>query len=212
VAGWLCCSVLQCMLQYVAVYVVVCCSVLILMFILSAQTGGTATLWISAAHCNTLQQSTAQLRNILQHTDCNTLHHTATHCNTLIATHCNALQRTATHCNRPTLFILGVQKGGTTSLADCLFQHPSLCRNSGVFALQHTLQHTATHCNTLQHTATQCNTLQHTRLNPPITSAPVCSRVFVSACLWVNGVCLWGFMCVAACCSMLHRVAQGVCL
>ena len=29
-------------------------------------------------------------------------------------------------------------------------------------ALQHTLQHTATHCNTLQHTATHCNTLQHT--------------------------------------------------
>jgi len=30
---------------------------------------------------------------------CNTLQHTATHCNTLHATHCNALQRTATHCN-----------------------------------------------------------------------------------------------------------------
>jgi len=28
--------------------------------------------------------------------------------------------------------------------------------------LQHTLQHTATHCNTLLHTATHCNTLQHT--------------------------------------------------
>ena len=28
--------------------------------------------------------------------------------------------------------------------------------------LQHTMQHTATHCNTLQHTATHCNTLQHT--------------------------------------------------
>ena len=28
--------------------------------------------------------------------------------------------------------------------------------------LQHTLQHTATHCNTLQHIALSCNTLQHT--------------------------------------------------
>ena len=28
--------------------------------------------------------------------------------------------------------------------------------------LQHTLQHTAAHCNTLQHTATHYNTLQHT--------------------------------------------------
>jgi len=28
--------------------------------------------------------------------------------------------------------------------------------------MQHTLQHTATHCNILQHTATRCNTLQRT--------------------------------------------------
>jgi len=34
-------------------------------------------------------------------THCNTLQHTATHCNTLqhSATHCNTLQHTATHCN-----------------------------------------------------------------------------------------------------------------
>ena len=31
--------------------------------------------------------------------------------------------------------------------------------------LQHTLQHTAAHCNALQHTATHCNTLQHTAAN-----------------------------------------------
>ena len=76
-----------------------------------------------------------------QHTDCNTLQHTVTHCNIRIyiemwvpqrilavmnqhaASHCNTQHHTATHCN--------------------------------------TLQHTATHCNTLQHTATHCNTLQH---------------------------------------------------
>jgi len=33
--------------------------------------------------------------------------------------------------------------------------------NSLQHAATHTLQHTATHCNTLQHTATHCNTLQH---------------------------------------------------
>jgi len=72
----------------------------------------------------------------------NTLHCTATHCNTLQYaemlcntsrrgqgshsrySHCNTLQHTATHCS--------------------------------------TLQHTATHCNTLQHSATHCNTVQHT--------------------------------------------------
>ena len=85
---------------------------------------------------------------------CNTLQHTATHCNTLVltcalfqigntlqhtTTHCNTMQHTATHCNT--------------------WQHTP------------TLQHIATHCNTLQytaeilqHTATHCTslgTLQH---------------------------------------------------
>jgi len=69
---------------------------------------------------------------------CNTLQHTATHCNTLqlearhTAPHCNTLQHTATHCN----------------------------------ALQLEARHTAPHRNTLQHTATHCNlrrdTLHHT--------------------------------------------------
>ena len=41
---------------------------------------------------------------ISQSCPCNTLQHTATHCNTLqytehTATHCNTLQHTATHCN-----------------------------------------------------------------------------------------------------------------
>ena len=80
------------------------------------------TLQHTAIHCNT-QQHTATHSNTLQHTAthctahikstsakrarhkrrvtrCNTLQHTATHCNTLqhIATHCNILQHTATHC------------------------------------------------------------------------------------------------------------------
>ena len=86
---------------------------------------------------------------------CNTLQHTATHCNkrlsllvrsagpTLVgnkcalyhsATHCNTLQHTAAHCSR-------------------LQQTAAHCN---------TLQHTAAHCSTLQHTTAHCSTLQHT--------------------------------------------------
>jgi len=78
------------------------------------------TLHHTASHCNSMQRTAT-----LQHTEThwNTLQHSATHCNTLqdTARHCNTLQLTATHCN--------------------------------------TLQHTATHCNTLRHTATHtsCN-------------------------------------------------------
>jgi len=69
--------------------------------------------------------------HILHRTDWITVHHVATHCNTLqhIVPNCSTLQQTATHQSPAT--------------------HCS------------TLQHTATHCNTLQHTTTQCNTLHH---------------------------------------------------
>ena len=99
---------------------------------------------------------------------CNTLQHTATHCNNQgrilkvrhscasnsppdsdevhilqhAATHCNTLQHTATHCST--------------------LQHTATHCN--------TLQHTATHCNTLQHATTHCNTLQHTATHCPILS------------------------------------------
>jgi len=42
--------------------------------------------------------------------------------------------------------------------------------------LQHTLQHTATHCNTLQHNATHCNTLQQTATHYG-TLAPHCTTL-----------------------------------
>jgi len=74
---------------------------------------------------------------------CDTLQHTATHCNTLqhaATTHCNTLQHAATHHN--------VLPFVETSATQC-----------------NTLQYTATHRNTLQHTATRCNTLQHTAPN-----------------------------------------------
>jgi len=52
-----------------------------------------------ATHCNTLQHTATHCESVLQHTatHCNTLQHTATHCNTLqhTATHYNTLQQTA---------------------------------------------------------------------------------------------------------------------
>ena len=72
-------------------------------------------------------------------THCNTLQHTATHCNTSdgrgilgypqvsLCTHCNTLQHTATHCNTPD--------------GRSILRYPQVTL--------HTLQHTATHCNTL---------------------------------------------------------------
>jgi len=71
---------------------------------------------------------------------CNTLQHTATHCNA--ATHCYTLQRTVIHCNR---LPKRTAPEASMSLFDC-----------------QVLRHTATHCNTLPHTATHCHTLQHT--------------------------------------------------
>ena len=55
----------------------------------------------------------------------------------------------------------GLSKGGPeTAVDDCMLDVVScVCRCN---TLQHTLRHTAIHCNTLQHTAMHCNTLQHT--------------------------------------------------
>ena len=99
---------------------------------------------------------------------CNTLEHTALHCDMLRhnttrsrkdetrnghwnasryserSSHCNALQHTATHCNA-LQHTLNLQAHRNASW------NPE--RSSQLF--------TATHCNTLQHTATHCNTLQH---------------------------------------------------
>ena len=118
---------------------------------------------------------------------CNTLQHTATHCNTIrdSATHpctdcCNTLQHTATHCNtmqhnapqcetqRHTHALVAETHCNTLQHMHTCVQVPELeawndedtatVSNTPI----HLLQHTATHCNTLQHTATYCNTPQHT--------------------------------------------------
>jgi len=79
-------------------------------------------------------------------THCNTLQHTATHCNKL---QCNKLQRTATHC----ITLNADHVDGARSL-NCSANPDSL-----------TLQHTTTRCNTLQHAATRCTTLQHSAIH-----------------------------------------------
>jgi len=96
-----------------------------------------------------------------EHSNCNTLHLTASHCiilqhiahcNTLQHTTTNTLQHTVTHCN-----ILS----HTATLHHTSTQYVFLRLRLGAAhhtAIHCTLQHIA-HCNTLQHTAT--NTLQH---------------------------------------------------
>jgi len=108
---------------------------------------------------------------------CNTLQHTATHCN------CNTLQHTATHCN--TLHHAAPHRA-------LLLCHYSVCANLisrhsryTFLAATHcnTLQHTATRCNTMQHTATHCNTLQHdaTHCNTLHHTAPHCTTLHHTA-------------------------------
>jgi len=95
---------------------------------------------------------------------CNTLQHTATHCNyhdtnalqqRPLKAHIFKSQHTATHCNT-------LQH--TATLRNTL-QHTATAKTLHCSTLQHMLQHTATHCNTLQHTATT-TTLMHCSRGP----------------------------------------------
>ena len=114
---------------------------------------------------------------------CNTLQHSTILGGTLqhTATHCNTLQHTATHCNT-------LQHAATHN--NTLQYSAARCPSNE--SRLNTLQHAATRCNTLQHNATRCNTLQHaaTRFSSEETGR------HVTKCL-----------CVAACCSVLQRVA-----
>jgi len=105
--------------------------------ILLQQTATHCTLHHIATHCNTLQRTA---------THCNTMQRNATHCNTLhhTASHCNTLQHTATHCN--TLH----------NTADHFYYVcPRVNPWRVVVSFCNTLQCTATHCITLTH----CNTI-----------------------------------------------------
>jgi len=71
----------------------------------------------------------------------------------LSATCCNTLQHTATHCNRLQLTRVMISEVHGAMLCPL---HVAICCN--------TMQRTATHCNTLQHAAKHCNPLQLTRV------------------------------------------------
>jgi len=117
-----CCSVLQC--------VAVCCSVL--------QYG---------AVCCSVSQCVAvmlPLRNLRQSRNGSHSQNTATLCNTL--------QHTATHCNNHDTHNNSFVRIWDLFTKAILHSELSSCS---------TLQHTATHCNTLQHNAQHCTTLHH---------------------------------------------------
>ena len=160
----MCCSVLQ--------RVAVCCSVLqcfsnvFACVIISRYEFVSFTVFLSWSRLH-----------VTNATPCNTLQHTATHCNIRVreyrsaavmesftchesnklqqaASRCNTLQHTATHYTT-------LQHTAT----HCNTLQPTKSHDlvsSNDHTRTHIAQHTASHCNTLQHTATHCNTLQHT--------------------------------------------------
>jgi len=100
-----------------------------------------------SSSCKGLQKLHSDLQNMLasvevKRSEESVCTHTAAHCNAL--QRCSTLQHTAAYCNRTCslLLKLDVQKNR------CV----------------HTLQHTATHCNTLQRTAAHYNLLQQNML------------------------------------------------
>ena len=113
-------------------------------------------------------------------TCCNTLQHTATHCNThALACHpssflkeirltlyhtapqCNTLQHAATHCNTHALM-----SPSSFSRGGCLTLHLPAPHCT-------TLHHTAPHCNTLQHASTHCNTHALSHLSQVFSRGPI---------------------------------------
>jgi len=113
-------------------------------------------VYFTTTHCDTLQHTAthcnAPAHHLQQRVVCsafdstyNTLQHTATHCNTL--------QHAAAHCNT----LQHTPKHSKTLQHTC---YRAWCavhvttRDLGVAMMYNTMQHTATHCNTLQHTAT----------------------------------------------------------
>jgi len=178
----------------------------------------------TAAHCNALQhtaahtgssqgntrplllhtlQLTASQRNNTLHrtaTHCNTLHHAQgaakpildrcsfTHCNSLhhnAATHCTALQCTATHC---------------ITHREQPSQYWTAARSL-----------TATHCiTTQQHAAPHCNALQHTASRTGSSQGNTGPLLFFADARWQNYTPLRCVCCCSVlqcCCSLL---LQGV--
>jgi len=86
---------------------------------------------------------------------CNTLQHTATHCNTL------------QHCNSMLMIYVSAKPTDSTSGGSNIESVTMWLMNS----VRNTLQHTATHCNTLQHRYTYLQS-QPTRVQAAAQSSP----------------------------------------
>ena len=117
---------------------------------------------------------------------CNTLQHTATHCNTSadalcqlavayvyehMYSHCNTLQHAATHCN---------------TSAHVLCQLAVAC----------VYEHIYSHCNTLQHTATRCNALQQTATHVLTSSSNILTldlSLYIYVCTYTYMQCQYTF-------------------
>ena len=129
-------------------------------------------------HFHTLQHTQHTLRllraelkgDILNATQCLTLQHTATHCNTLkmpwvelkvdvlTATQCNALQHTATHCNTLQHTLRMLRADLEVKIFTAIYYNTFQCNNTAIEPCNATIQH----CNTIpQHNTVlqHCNTL-----------------------------------------------------
>jgi len=137
-----------------------------------------------APYCNTLQHiplgRVGHGRWSLA-TRCNTLHRTATCCNTYLLGEqdmdANPVQHTATHCTT-------LQHSAT---------HTSKEDRTRALILFNALQHTSTNCNTLLQTATHTSWEDRTSV--------------LILCLLVSPACVCAYV-VAGCCSVLQCVAQ----
>jgi len=103
----------------------------------------------TATHLAVLQQVLHALRGIGNAAHCNTLQHTAAHCNA-----CNTLQHTSPYCNK---FCM---RHVASVMQVPVLVATTICNNT----MQRTTIHcnTCNTCNTLHHTSTDCNTPQRT--------------------------------------------------
>jgi len=179
-----------------------------------------------ATYCNILQHTSLwsershSMADTAAYRHCNTLQHTATHCNPLqhitltlqhMATQCNTLQHTATHHTYTAAYRHYNKSFCVAVLYDTLpcssatYLMGSHRWHAWIRAQILTLQHTATYCNILQHTATHCSTLQHTATHYMDTHNIELGRSVITCQCVV--VCCGVLRCVAVCCSVLQYVA-----
>ena len=126
-----------------------------------------------------------------------TLHHIITRC---IA--CNTLQHTATHCNLTFRYchLYTNCEGGNTAYIGWYCHLYNIVGSGNIIATAiyigcgNTLHHIAPHCTTLHHTAPHCTTLHHTAW--PWQYQPAVAHVCCSVLQYV-----------AVCCSVLQSVA-----